>query len=107
MIGPIPYTITATAGEGGGAPIAFTLDQNYPNPFNPITVIRFTLPLESHVRLTVYNSLGEEAARPVDGVRTAGWQTVEFDASGLPSGFYTYLLTAGLGSLSRKMILMK
>ena len=57
---------------------------NYPNPFNPVSRITFSVPVESHVRLVVYNTLGEKVATLVDGVRGAGESTVGFDATGLP-----------------------
>ena len=67
-------------------PTNYTLFQNYPNPFNPTTTIRFSIPQDSHVRLTVYNLLGQEVKELVDSDRVAGIHQVQFDASNLPSG---------------------
>ena len=79
-----------------GTPREFTLHQNYPNPFNPSTEVRFDLPRDARVRLTVHTILGQEVARLEDGVMTAGSHTARWDASGLPSGVYLYRLrTAG------------
>ncbi|MEO8399620.1 MAG: FlgD immunoglobulin-like domain containing protein [Ignavibacteriaceae bacterium] len=89
-------------------PNEFVLKQNYPNPFNPSTNIQFSIPKESNVTLTVYNSLGEEAATLINNVRkSSGTYDIHFDASGLPSGIYIYRLQAGNKTLTNKMIFMK
>jgi Tol biopolymer transport system component len=88
-------------------PQEFWLAQNYPNPFNPSTVIEYTLPEENFVTLSVYNSLGEEVAVLVRGVRSAGVNSVTFDAGKLPSGVYLYRLSAGSFVETRKLVLVK
>ena len=95
-------------------PIAFSLSQNYPNPFNPETVIRFQLPTNSNVRLTVYDILGQEVATLVNKEFTPGKYEVKLDASDFSSGIYFYQLGAesltNTGSnfvQTKKMILLK
>ena len=90
-----------------GIPQEFGLTQNYPNPFNPSTQIEFALPTASHVRLEVYNVLGQQVALLVDAMRPAGYQAVEFNAGGLPSGLYLYRLTTGEHQFMKKMMLVK
>ncbi len=85
----------------------YALYQNYPNPFNPTTQIRFDLAEAGFVTLKVYNPMGQEIATLVNGNLGAGAKTVEFDASGLPSGVYLYRLEAGNFSAVQKMMLMK
>jgi hypothetical protein len=91
----------------GGVPTEFNLMQNYPNPFNPTTTIRFALPKESSVRLTVFNILGQEVASLVQGTMTAGFHKVDFDASKFTSGMYIYRIEAGNFVSVKKMVLMK
>ena len=75
-------------------PSEYALEPNYPNPFNPTTEIRFALPEAADVRLIVYDALGREVARLVDGPVGAGYQHATFEAGSLPSGVYLYRLEA-------------
>jgi tetratricopeptide (TPR) repeat protein len=75
-------------------PTEYALEQNYPNPFNPVTTISYSLPVDSKVRLVVYNSLGQEVAVLADYVKTAGKHNLVFNASNLSSGVYFYSITA-------------
>lgn len=68
------------------------LEQNYPNPFNPSTTISYALPHRSYVKLTVFNTLGQQAATLVNGEVEAGYHQVTFNAGGLASGVYFYRL---------------
>lgn len=99
--------ITAVDEQVSDVPHGFSLSQNYPNPFNPATRINYALPVSEHVRLSVYNMLGQEVVRVVDEVQEAGNKTVTFDAGELPSGMYTYRITAGTFTEVKKMVLMK
>ncbi len=75
-------------------PKEFAVQQNYPNPFNPSTVLRYQLPVNSYVTLKVYDVLGREVATLVDGLEDAGYKTLDWNASDLPSGIYFYRVTA-------------
>lgn len=88
-------------------PASIQLDQNYPNPFNPATSISFTMPESAFTRLAVYNALGEKVATLVEGNKSAGTHTVNFDASSLSSGVYFYVLESDRFRVSRKMMLIK
>ncbi len=94
-------------GNSQVVPDHFMLDAAYPNPFNPSTTIRFALPEQAQIRLIVYNMLGREVERLVDGVREAGNHEVTFEAGGLPSGTYLYRLETPVGSFIQKMLLLK
>jgi hypothetical protein len=99
--------ITGVQELSDAVPGSYELNQNYPNPFNPVTKIEFSLPQESDVTLTVYNSLGEKVALLINENLPAGKYSSSFDASALSSGVYFYRLTAGSFSATNKMILIK
>ena len=91
----------------GMLPNKFELYQNYPNPFNPQTNFQFDLPIESAVKLIVFNSLGEQVEVLVNEVMQTGFHTVQFNASHLASGLYFYRIQADGFVQTKKMILMK
>jgi len=100
--------IAATVQSGGEMPEQFVLSQNYPNPFNPGTTIRFSLPKQTRVSVTVSNLRGQEIATVVDGVLPAGEHRVSWDAASQPAGIYFYKLSTAAGVVSvRKMLLVK
>jgi flagellar hook assembly protein FlgD len=88
-------------------PKEFALYQNYPNPFNPSTTIKFALPIDSKVKINVYNSLGQLVETLVDQEMQSGYHEINFDASKLTSGVYLYQMQAGENVSVKKMILMK
>ncbi|MBS4035150.1 MAG: T9SS type A sorting domain-containing protein [Ignavibacterium sp.] len=88
-------------------PSDYTLEQNYPNPFNPSTKISFSLPEAGNVTLKVYNLLGQEVATVINQFMSSGRFEVNFDASELPSGIYTYSLSTGNFNSVKKMMLIK
>ncbi len=88
-------------------PETFTLDQNYPNPFNPGTVIRFGLPVETFVKLQIYNLHGQSLQTLVSQVLPAGRHQVRWTAEKIPSGAYLYVLEAGDYRTVKKMTLLK
>jgi len=72
-------------------PEAIDIFNNYPNPFNAMTTIKYQLPeigTQYFVSLKVYDILGREVVVLADGVKEAGYYTVEFDGSKLSSGIY-------------------
>ncbi|HEY9165244.1 MAG TPA: choice-of-anchor D domain-containing protein [Candidatus Kryptonia bacterium] len=94
-------------GNRNGIPASYGLSQNYPNPFNPTTVINYQLPMNSHVTLRVYDVLGREVVTLVNENESAGYKSVNFNASNLPSGVYFYRIQAGTYSATKKLLLLK
>src|SRR5204862_573609 len=104
---PLTYFTKQTGGSGVHAnavatgsvleaaadiPRHFSLEENYPNPFNPSTTIRYSLPTDSYVKLSIYNMLGQEISTLVNQRKGAGVYTVSWDASNVSSGVYFYRL---------------
>ena len=103
----VDYTSIVGVEESEIIPKLYSLEQNYPNPFNPETVIEYTLPIRSDVKLTIYNLRGEEVALLIDGTMPAGNHQVSWDASGFASGIYFYRLQADDFVQTKKMLLLK
>jgi hypothetical protein len=85
----------------------YALMQNYPNPFNPSTNISYQIPEPGLVQLKVYNLLGKEVESLVDEFKPAGEYSINFNASGLPSGVYIYSLRINGFVQNQKMTLTK
>jgi hypothetical protein len=93
-------------------PKHFVLHQNYPNPFNPITTLRYNLPEQAQVILTIYNLMGREITKLVNTTQDAGFRSVQWNATdmrGKPvsAGVYLYQIRAGEFVQTRKMVLLK
>ena len=92
-------------------PEGFFLGQNYPNPFNPSTNIPYQLPASTHVRLEVFNVLGQHLATLAEGVQSAGFHTARWDGTdvagrAVAAGVYLYRLQSGGTSLTQRMVLV-
>jgi len=90
----------------------FELFQNYPNPFNSVTQIRYELPKESNVQLTVYNILGQKVAiltneRQARGLKIMTWEGKDDKGREVASGIYFYRIEVGDFVETRKMLLLK
>jgi len=88
-------------------PLEYSLDQNYPNPFNPVTTIQYSIASPDHVKINVYNLLGQVVMELVDQYQPAGIYQVSFDASGLASGVYVYRMITSECVKARKSMVMQ
>ena len=88
-------------------PLNFELTQNYPNPFNPITTIRYQIPEQTFVAITVFDILGNIIEKLVYEEKNAGSYDIEFDGTKLSSGIYYYQISTEKFHQTRKMILIK
>ena len=93
-------------------PIQYALHQNYPNPFNPTTTLRYDIPENSHVTITIYDMLGRQVKTIINQTQDAGYRSVIWDATndyGKPvsAGMYLYQIQAGEYISTKKMVLLK
>ncbi len=97
--------------KGTALPTSFSLGQNYPNPFNPSTIVPYQIPVSTHVRLEVFNLLGQRLATLVDAERSAGahmaqWDGTDVAGRAVGAGVYIYRLSGGGMTESRRMVLV-
>lgn len=107
IVQPTFTQVTSVEGFKHPLPGTFALSQNYPNPFNPSTVINYQVPVNTDVRLEVFNMLGQSVALLVDEQKAAGSYTARFDAISLSSGMYIYSIQSSQFSQTKKMLLIK
>ncbi len=88
-------------------PTQFEMYQNYPNPFNPVTIIKFDLPVNSAVKIVVYNTVGEQVDVLVDEIMPAGFHKIQFSANRYASGVYIYRMQSSDFVKTKKMLLIK
>jgi hypothetical protein len=110
-------TITLYAGEVLSAesnfiPSQYILYQNHPNPFNPVTTLRYDLPEDAMVSITIYDMMGRIVSNLVSSQQNAGYKSIQWDATnntGQPvsAGLYLYTIQAGEFRQTKKMVLLK
>lgn len=93
--------------EVSSIPLNYNLSQNYPNPFNPTSTIGFGIMEKGNVRMSILNILGEEIRVLLNEEKEAGYHSIDFNASDLPSGIYFYRIQAGNFIDTKKMLLLK
>ncbi len=93
--------------EGTGVAATTALNPSYPNPFNSETVLSYTLPTASDIRLEVFTLSGQRVAVLHEGFQAAGYHTLSMDASALASGVYLYRLTTPEGRFTQKFTLLR
>lgn len=81
------------------SPSSYRLEQNHPNPFNPSTTIQYTIKEAVHVKLTVYNIIGQTMATLVDRKQASGhyevqWNVLDELGEKISNGMYFYRLEA-------------
>jgi len=93
-------------------PEKFTIHQNYPNPFNPVTTLRYDLPENGNVNITIYDMLGRQVKTLINQNQDAGYRSVVWNATNnygepVSAGIYLYQIQAGEYMQTKKMVLLK
>jgi hypothetical protein len=93
-------------------PEQIVIHQNYPNPFNPTTQIRYDLPEDALVNITIYDLMGRSIKSLVNSNQTVGYRTIQWDATNdrnepVSAGLYLFTIQAGEFSQTKKMVLLK
>ena len=93
-------------------PTEFALHQNYPNPFNPVTTLRYDIPEDALVNITIYDMMGRQVKTLINDEQTAGHRSIQWNATndkGAPvsAGLYLYTIQAGKFRQTKKMVLLK
>ena len=93
-------------------PLQYVLHQNYPNPFNPETTLRYDLPEDALVNITIYDMMGRVVKTMVNTQQTAGFKSIRWNAtndagSPVSAGLYLYTIEAGEFRQTKKMVLLK
>jgi hypothetical protein len=110
--GVFVFQNTSLSIDGKIIPEAFVLHQNYPNPFNPITSLRYDLPEDGLVNITIYDMMGRIVKTLVNSSQTAGYKSVQWYATNdrnepVSAGLYLYTIQAGKFRQTKKMVLLK
>jgi hypothetical protein len=110
--GEFVFENTSLSIKNGILPKEFVLHQNHPNPFNPITSLRYDLPNDGLVNITIYDMMGRLVKTLVNGSQTAGFKSIQWNATNdrnepVSAGLYLYTIQAGEFRQTKKMVLLK
>ncbi|MCK5330394.1 MAG: T9SS type A sorting domain-containing protein [Candidatus Marinimicrobia bacterium] len=105
-------TMVSTEPDQSTLPEGYDLMQNYPNPFNPATSIQLSIPEQTHVRIVIYNLLGQQVVTLMNHVQPSGkhqivWNATDYQGQPVSAGIYFYQVQAGDFVRTRKMVLLK
>ena len=108
-----PYSFNYQLGKDPELlPISYSLFQNYPNPFNPITTLRYSIPENELVNITIYDLKGSIVRTLINKSQSVGYQSVQWNATNdrnepVSAGLYIYVIQAGGFKQTKKMVLLK
>ena len=88
------------------------MQNNFPNPFNPLTTIRYDLPEDGLVIITIYDVMGKTVKYLVNSQKNAGYKSIQWNATNntghpVSAGLYLYMIEAGDFRQTKKMVLLK
>ena len=108
----VAYSTLTSNDEPANVPGSFALHPAYPNPFNPITSLRYDLPEQAQVTITIYDLIGREVTQLINTTQSAGYKSIQWDATdkhgkSVGAGVYFYQIHTGEFVQTRKMVLLK
>jgi hypothetical protein len=108
----VAYSALTSNDEPANVPGSFALHPAYPNPFNPITSLRYDLPDQAQVTLTIYDLFGRKVTQLINTTQSAGYKSVQWNATdsfGKPvsAGVYFYEIQVGRSLGRQKIVLVK
>ena len=108
----VTATTTINDLQNNSLPVQFSLLQNFPNPFNPETQISYNLPKSCHVKLEIFNQVGQQIIILIDQNQSKGFHKIKWNglcqnSTAVVSGIYFYKITAGDFTSLRKMVLLR
>ena len=88
-------------------PKKFSFNPAYPNPFNPVTKITYGLPENTEIQIIIYDMGGTQVTSLVNTFQTAGYHTINWNASSYPSGVYLIRMESSEFTQTQKVVLVK
>jgi hypothetical protein len=112
QVGEFVLNNTLLSAESEIIPVVFALHQNYPNPFNPVTSLRYDLPEDGLVNITIYDMMGRVVNTLINDSQNAGYKSIQWNATNdrnepVSAGLYIYTIQAGEFRKTKKMVLLK
>lgn len=98
--------------DGNQIPSEYNLYQNHPNPFNPTTTLRYDLPEDGMVNITIYDMMGRRVISLVNDHQTVGYKSIQWNGKNnlgepVSAGMYIYMIKTGEFMQTKKMVLLK
>ena len=92
-------------------PEEYRLYQNYPNPFNPVTNIRYDIPEDGQVSITIYDIMGNRVEELINMLESAGSKLIQWNAQdeqgrAVSAGIYFYTIQANSFTHTKKFTLL-
>ena len=88
-------------------PNEYRLKSIYPNPFNPVTKIKYSVPENNQVSISIYDIKGNMISELINKNHYIGIYNITWNAEGYPSGVYFVKLNAGDFTQTQKLMLIK
>ena len=106
------WNILDLFGQESLSVIDYKVHNNFPNPFNPVTTLRYDLPEDAMVNITIYDMMGRIVSNLVSSQQNAGYKSIQWDATNnlgepVSAGMYIYMIQAGDFRQTKKMVLLK